>query len=96
VELHGAFGYLIDRFLQDGSKQRTDEYRGSIENRSRFLLDVVTAVAKVWGGEPIGIKLSLSNTSYAMQDSNPLATFGYVIQGINSFGLAYLHLMEAN
>ncbi len=37
VETHGAFGYLIDRFLQDGSKQRTDEYRGSIENRSRFL-----------------------------------------------------------
>ncbi len=67
-----------------------------LKTAAGFYLDVVTAVAKVWGGEPISIKLSLSNTSYTMRDSNPLATFGYVIQGINSFGLAYLHLMEAN
>lgn len=82
--------------LQDGSKERTYEYGGSIENRTRFLLDVVAAVANVWGGDHIGIRLSFSNTFYGMQDSNPLATFGYVIQALNSFGLAYLHLMEAN
>jgi N-ethylmaleimide reductase len=96
VELHGAFGYLIDQFLQDGSNQRTDEYGGSIENRSRFLLEVVTAVTNIWGANRVGIKLSPSNTFYGMQDSNPQATFSYVINALNSFSLAYLHLMEPN
>jgi len=94
VELHGAFGYLIDQFLQDGTNQRTDEYGGSIENRARFLLEVVEAVASVWGANRVGIKLSLSNTHYGMHDSNPQATFSYAIDALNRFGLAYLHLME--
>jgi N-ethylmaleimide reductase len=96
VELHGAFGYLIDQFLQDGSNQRSDKYGGSIENRSRFLLEVVDVVASIWGENRVGIKLSPSNTFYGMQDSNPQATFSYVINALNSFDLAYLHLMEAN
>jgi len=96
VELHGAFGYLIDQFLQDGSNQRTDEYGGSIEKRSRFLLEVVEAVSSVWGADRVGIKLSPSNTFYGMFDSNPKATFGYVIDALNRFGLGYLHLMEPN
>lgn len=96
VELHGAFGYLIDQFLQDGSNQRTDEYGGSIENRARFLLEVVEAVASVWGANRVGIKLSPSNTYYGMRDSNPKATFGYAIDALNRFDLAYLHLMEPN
>lgn len=95
VELHGAFGYLIDQFLQDGSNQRTDEYGGSIENRSRFLLEVVEAVTSVCGNR-VGIRLSPSNTFYGMYDSNPQATFGYVINALNRFNLAYLHLMEPN
>ncbi|MFL9449934.1 MULTISPECIES: alkene reductase [Nostocales] len=94
VELHGAFGYLIDQFLQDGSNHRTDEYGGSVENRARFLLEVVEAVASVWGGNRVGIKLSPSNTYYSMVDSNPKATFGYTIDALNRFGLAYIHLME--
>ena len=96
IELHGAFGYLIDQFLQDGSNQRTDEYGGSIENRARFLLEVVEAVASVWGADRVGIKLSPSNTFYGMHDSNPKATFSYAIDALNRFGLAYLHLMEPN
>lgn len=96
VELHGAFGYLIDQFLQDGSNQRTDEYGGSVENRARFLLEVVEAVASVWGENHVGIKLSPSNTFYGMHDSNPEATFGYAIDALNRFNLAYLHLMEPN
>lgn len=96
VELHGAFGYLIDQFLQDGSNQRTDEYGGSIENRARFLLEVVTAVASVWGSNKVGIKLSPSNTFYGMSDSNPEATFSYVLDTLNRFDLAYVHLMEPN
>ena len=50
VELHGANGYLIDQFLQDSSNKRTDSYGGSIENRSRLLLEVVEALGSVWGG----------------------------------------------
>lgn len=96
VEFHGAFGYLIDQFLQDGSNQRTDEYGGSIENRVRFLLEVVQAVTSVWGANRVGIKLSPSNTYYGMYDSNPKATFGYAIDALNRFNLAYLHLMEPN
>ncbi len=96
VELHGAFGYLIDQFLQDGSNHRTDEYGGSVENRARFVLEVVEAVADVWGGDRVGIKLSPSNTFYGMQDSNPKATFSYVIDALNQFDLAYIHLMEPN
>ncbi|KOP25536.1 NADH:flavin oxidoreductase [Hapalosiphon sp. MRB220] len=96
VELHGAFGYLIDQFLQDGSNQRQDEYGGSIENRTRFLLEVVTAVTSVWGGNRVGIKLSPSNTYYGMKDSNPQDTFSYAIARLNDFNLAYIHLMEPN
>lgn len=96
VELHGAFGYLIDQFLQDGSNQRTDNYGGSVENRARFLLEVVEAVTSVWGGNRVGIKLSPSNTFYGMSDSNPKETFGYVLGALNSLDLAYVHLMEPN
>ena len=96
VELHGAFGYLIDQFLQDGSNQRTDKYGGSIPNRARFLLETVEAVTDVCGGNRVGIKLSPSNTFYGMHDSDPKATFSYVINALNDFNLAYIHLMEPN
>jgi N-ethylmaleimide reductase len=94
VELHGAFGYLIDQFLQDGSNQRTDRYGGSIENRARFLLEVVEAVCEVYGSDRVGIKLSPSNTFYGIHDSNPVAIFGYAIAQLDRFKLAYIHLME--
>ena len=96
IELHGAFGYLIDQFLQDGSNQRKDKYGGAIANRARFLLEVVKAVTEVWGDERVGIKLSPSNTFYGMYDSDSLATFSYVIKALNEFNLAYIHLMEPN
>ncbi|HAX79240.1 MAG TPA: alkene reductase [Cyanobacteria bacterium UBA11372] len=96
VELHGAFGYLIDQFLQNGSNQRSDIYGGSIENRARFLLEVMDAVTSVWGSDRVGIKLSPSNSFYGMQDSNPKATFSYVIDALNRYNLAYIHLMEPN
>ncbi|MEO0013663.1 MAG: hypothetical protein RLZZ535_2052, partial [Cyanobacteriota bacterium] len=96
VELHGAFGYLIDQFLQDGSNQRQDKYGGSIENRARFLLEVVEAVTQIWRDDCVGIKLSPSNTFYGMVDSDSQATFSYVIKALNNFNLAYIHLMEAN
>ncbi|MBD2259715.1 alkene reductase [Pseudanabaena sp. FACHB-2040] len=96
IELHGAFGYLIDQFLQDGSNQRNDEYGGSIKNRAKFLMEVVEAVSSIWGADRVGIKLSPSNTFYGMVDSNPQATFSYVLEALNPVGLAYVHLMEPN
>ncbi|MDY6901231.1 MAG: alkene reductase [Cyanobacteriota bacterium] len=96
IELHGAFGYLIDQFIQDGSNQRTDKYGGSIENRARFLLEIVEAVISVWDNGNIGIKLSPSNTFYGMEDSNAQATFSYIFKALNQYKLAYIHLMEPN
>lgn len=58
VEIHGANGYLIDQFIQDVSNRRTDEYGGSIEGRSRFGLEVVSAVAKAIGEERTALRLS--------------------------------------
>lgn len=94
VELHGAYGYLIDQFLQDSSNQRTDEYGGSITNRTRFLLEVVKAVTTVWGKEKVGIRLSPSNTFYGISDSNAVDLFSYVLNALNNYNLAYVHLME--
>lgn len=94
VELHGANGYLVDQFLQDGTNHRTDEYGGSIENRSRFLLEVVQEMVNVWGGNKVGVRLAPSGTFASMSDSNPQALFGYAAGQLNQFGLAYLHIIE--
>ena len=94
VEIHGANGYLLDQFLEDGSNHRTDEYGGSLENRARLLLEVTEAVASVWGGDRVGVRLSPSGTFNDMHDSNPKATFSYAADALNRFNLAYLHLVE--
>jgi N-ethylmaleimide reductase len=94
VELHGANGYLIDQFLQDGSNHRTDAYGGSIENRSRLLLEVVEGLVSVWGGERVAVRIGPSGTWNGMSDSNPQALFDYVADQLNRFGLAYLHIIE--
>jgi N-ethylmaleimide reductase len=94
VEVHGANGYLIDQFLQDNSNRRTDAYGGSIENRARFLLEVVEAVASVWGAGRVGVRIGPSNQFGGMGDSRPDVTFPYAARALASFGLAYLHVIE--
>ena len=94
VELHSANGYLIDQFLQDGSNKRTDEYGGSIENRSRFLFEVVKALISVWGGDRVAVRIGPGGTWNGMSDSNPQALFSYVAEHLNEYGLAYLHIIE--
>jgi len=94
VELHAANGYLLDQFLQDGSNKRTDSYGGSIENRSRFLLEVVESITSVWGGGRVAVRIAPAGTWNHMRDSNPTALFTYVAQQLNRFGLAYLHIIE--
>lgn len=94
VEIHGANGYLIDQFICSGSNQRSDEYGGSIENRCRFGLDVVAAVSKAIGNERTAIRLSPSGTFNGMNDETPVKTFSYMIDKLNDYNLAYLHIME--
>jgi N-ethylmaleimide reductase len=94
VELHGANGYLVDQFLQDGSNQRTDIYGGSIENRVRFMLEIVEALVEVWGANRVAVRLGPSGTFASMSDSDPIALFSYAAEQLNKFGLAYLHLIE--
>ena len=80
VEVHGANGYLLDQFLQDGTNLRTDAYGGPIENRARLMLEVVDACIEVWGADRVGLHLAPRGDSHTMGDSNPLATFGYVAE----------------
>jgi N-ethylmaleimide reductase len=94
IEIHGANGYLIDQFLRDGSNQRTDRYGGSIENRARFLFEIVEAVTGVWGGDRVGIRLSPSGTFNSMSDSDPQALFSYVVSQLDRYNLAYIHIVE--
>ena len=94
VEIHGANGYLVDQFLRDGTNQRTDAYGGSLENRTRFLLEVTQAVTEVWGGNRVGVRLSPAGGFNTMSDSDPQATFEYAADALNRFGLAYLHGVE--
>ena len=94
VELHGANGYLIDQFLQDGSNQRTDQYGGSFQNRSRLLLEAVSALVSVWGGDRVAVRVGPGGTFNAMYDSNPDPLFAHVAEQLNQFNLAYLHIIE--
>jgi N-ethylmaleimide reductase len=94
VEIHSANGYLLDSFIYDGSNKRTDAYGGSVDNRTRFLLEVVEAVSALRGANRVGVRLSPSGEWNDMVDSNPEATFSRVGELLNEFGLAYLHLIE--
>ncbi len=94
VEIHSANGYLLDQFLRDGTNHRTDAYGGSIANRSRFLLEVVEAVSAVWGSDRVGVRLSPSGTFNDMADSDPKTLFTEVVRALNTYKLAYLHLVE--
>jgi N-ethylmaleimide reductase len=94
VEVHGANGYLLDQFLQDGSNQRGDSYGGSIENRARLLLEIVDAAIAIWGAGRVGVRLSPFGTFNDMHDSDPIALFTYVLQQLSARGVAYVHLIE--
>lgn len=94
VEIHAANGYLIDQFLRDGTNRRTDEYGGSVENRARFLREVVEALIAVWGADRVGVRLAPIFNGFSMSDSHPWATFGYAAEMLGRYGLAYLHGMQ--
>jgi len=94
IEVHGANGYLINQFIDDVSNKRIDIYGGSVANRSRFLFDIVDVVLEVWESKRVGVRLSPSGLFNSVGDSNSKSTYSYVIEKLNSYELAYLHLMN--
>ena len=94
VEIHGANGYLLEQFLQSRSNQRTDAYGGSIENRSRFMLEVTRAIVDAIGADRTGIRLSPYGRANDSGEADPMPLYSHVIGELNKFGLAYLHLIE--
>jgi N-ethylmaleimide reductase len=94
VEIHAANGYLLDQFLKDGSNKRNDKYGGSIENRTRLTLEVVKAVREVWTGGKIGIRISPTGTFNSMSENKPQALYDYLVENLNQYELAYLHVVE--
>ena len=94
VELHGANGYLLDQFLQDGSNQRTDRYGGGVENRARLMLEATDAAISVFGPGRVGMHLAPRADSHSMGDSDLAATFGYVARELGKRGIAFLCARE--
>ncbi|WP_180038207.1 alkene reductase [Acinetobacter sp. YH16052] len=94
VELHAANGYLIDQFLQSKTNQREDEYGGSVENRARFLLEVMDALIEVWGADRVGIHLAPRGDEHDMGDNDPRETFGYVMEQLGKRQIAFFFTRE--
>jgi N-ethylmaleimide reductase len=94
VEVHGANGYLVDQFLKTGANQRRDDYGGSIENRARFLLEVMREVCEEVGRDRVGLRLSPVTTANDIADDDPQPLFHYVVRQLAPLGIAYLHLIE--
>lgn len=95
VEIHAANTYLIDQFLRTGTNRRTDRYGGSLANRARFAIEVTEAVVGVWSADRVGIRLSPQNQpGSGVMDDDPAETFGFVVERLNAFNLAYMHIVE--
>ena len=94
VELHAANGYLIDQFLQTKTNLREDEYGGSVENRARFLLEVVDALIEVWGAGRVGVHLAPRGDEHEMGDHDPRETFGYAMEQLGQRQIAFFFTRE--
>ncbi|MCC7250476.1 alkene reductase [Hyphomicrobium sp.] len=94
IELHAANGYLIDQFLRDSTNKRTDEYGGSIENRTRLLGEVLAVLTSVFPASRVGVRFSPFSNFGDISDSDPMATFAAAITKASDAGLGYLHMVE--
>ncbi|MEO0001931.1 MAG: 12-oxophytodienoate reductase [Bacteroidota bacterium] len=94
VELHAAFGYLPNQFLADSSNQRTDQYGGSIENRNRFVLEVMQEMVAAIGDNKVAIRLSPTSTYNNISHQQPVEQFTSLIEQLNQLPLAYIHMMK--
>ncbi len=98
IELHASNGYLFHQFFNAISNTRTDEYGGDISNRARFLFEVIEAVGEIWPENRIGVRLnpSLNNAFGIIATQDTIPTFDYIVEKLNAYDLAYLHLSEPN
>lgn len=94
VEIHGANGYLLDQFAQDGANHRSDAYGGSVENRARLMLEVAAAVSSEIGAARTGIRISPISPANGVSCSNPQPQFDYIVDELIKLGLVYLHVIE--
>jgi len=96
VEVHSANCYLLEQFIRDSTNKRTDRYGGSVENRTRLPMEVIEAVAEIWGPDRVGVRL-LPITRAAGDtplDSNPQGTYDFLADRLGKLRLAYLHCIE--
>jgi N-ethylmaleimide reductase len=95
VEIHGANGYLVQQFLAPNANTRTDEYGGSIANRARFAVEVVTAIAREIGADRTAIRLSPGITMWGIDEgAEGPALYRYLVAELDKLGLAYLHVLH--
>ncbi len=94
VEVHAANGYLLEQFLQSRTNLRGDAYGGSIANRARLTLEVVEAVAGVWGADRVGVRLSPFGVANDSGEAEPMPLYSYLIDALDGMRLGYLHLIE--
>jgi N-ethylmaleimide reductase len=95
IEVHGANGYLVEQFLRDSCNDRTDRYGGSIENRARFLLEVMTAVCAEIGPGRVGLRLSpVTPANDIGQDSDPVTLFSHVVRELAKLRFAFIEIVE--
>lgn len=96
VEIHASNGYLLHQFFNATSNTRTDEYGGSKENRTKILFEILDELKEVWGDNCIGVRLNPSAHGVLgmMADEETIPTFDYLVEKLNGYDLAYLHLSE--
>jgi N-ethylmaleimide reductase len=95
VEVHGANGYLLDQFHRDSINDRTDAYGGSIANRCRLTVEVMTAIVQAIGAGRSGIRISpVTPVNDAGQDSDPQALFNHLAEQLAPLNLAFVHVIE--
>lgn len=99
VEIHSANGYLLHEFLSPAANQRADEYGGSPQNRARFVVEVVTAVASAIGAGRVGLRISPEHNiqdAYETDRDDVLATYGTLLEQVRPLNLAYLSVLHAD
>jgi N-ethylmaleimide reductase len=95
IELHAANGYLIDQFLESCSNKRTDQYGGSMENRLRFLREIIEGIiASGFPANRIGFRISPNGAYGDVGSEDNFEMFPYVAKELNKYGMAYLHVMD--
>lgn len=94
VQIHGANGYLVDQFLRDGANHRSDEYGGSVENRLRFMTEVLEAVGGAIGMDRVGIRFSPNIHTQGVEDSDPVALYSAVARRLEQLGVPWIEMRE--